>query len=164
MLLSFQRPSRHLPENIPVDRSTYGDYRHKLRLKLEAAIKIRCMTIPNPGDGHPRFAILYSGGLDSAILARLADLVVPADIPIELINIAFENPRLKAKMVNPIEIYSLCPDRVTGLQGFEELKSASYTSRDWRFVEVFSKLQCNTLISTTRSMYPITKLKSAGLR
>lgn len=37
-----------------------------------------------------RVAILFSGGIDSAVIAALADRVVPPDEPIDLINVAFE--------------------------------------------------------------------------
>ncbi|PWN48330.1 hypothetical protein IE53DRAFT_389479 [Violaceomyces palustris] len=41
-----------------------------------------------------KVAILFSGGLDCATLARLSDRFVPKDEPIDLLNVAFENPRV----------------------------------------------------------------------
>ncbi len=37
----------------------------------------------------------FKGGLDSAVLAALMDRVLPPLVPIELINVAFENVRAK---------------------------------------------------------------------
>lgn len=41
-----------------------------------------------------RIAILFSGGLDCTVLARLVHDILPADQHIDLINVAFENPRV----------------------------------------------------------------------
>jgi hypothetical protein len=70
-----------------------------------------------------RVAVLFSGGIDSLILARLADLHTPSREPIDLLNVAFG---VEAAMA---------PDRLTGLAGVEELRAVAPT-REWRFVEV----------------------------
>lgn len=41
-----------------------------------------------------RIAILFSGGLDCTVLARMAHDLLPSDQHIDLINVAFENPRV----------------------------------------------------------------------
>lgn len=52
------------------------------------------VELPQPA----RLAILFSGGLDCMILAALASSHLESDEPIDLLNVAFENPRtLKAK-------------------------------------------------------------------
>jgi len=100
-----------------------------------------------------RLAILFSGGIDCAIIAYLAHKCVilyyahilpperitrfiPIDEPIDLLNVAFENPRsLKAKQKNSegaIDVYDV-PDRQTGLEQLEELRSM-YPHRKWNFV------------------------------
>lgn len=40
---------------------------------------------------HSKLAILFSGGLDSAILASLAHGFLPLGEPIDLLNVAFES-------------------------------------------------------------------------
>jgi asparagine synthetase B (glutamine-hydrolysing) len=82
----------------------------QLRRALIESLILRVRDIPertNPGNlpcsvslqpemtGKPaRVAILFSGGLDCTILARLVHDILPSDQPIDLLNIAFENPRV----------------------------------------------------------------------
>ncbi|PAV22333.1 asparagine synthetase domain-containing 1 [Pyrrhoderma noxium] len=117
--------------------------------------------IPNTSreEGKARVALLFSGGIDSTMLAYFADKYLPIDEPIDLLNVAFENPRkiqvreegndnpktkkIKAKMRNkgiatPEKgkfVSYLVPDRVTGLEELEELRRLS-PKRKWNFVEV----------------------------
>ena len=67
--------------------------------------------------------VLFSGGIDSMVLARLADLALPAAQPIELITVAFGETPHEA------------PDRLTALNGLAELMGLS-PQRPWRLVEV----------------------------
>ncbi|KAI2616528.1 asparagine synthase-domain-containing protein [Hypoxylon sp. NC1633] len=116
-----------------------------LRHWLCESLKLRVMDIPEPPnplpDTNARVAILYSGGLDSTVLARLAHDFVPASQGIDLINVAFENPHqitLQKKLApqdRAPDIYEACPDRQTGRKGFAELKSTC-PNRHWRFIAV----------------------------
>lgn len=93
-------------------------------------------------------AILFSGGIDSMILAALADRHIPAEKPIDLLNVAFKiqgakvPPKsMKNKKKNPDETKSHpqgsfdVPDRITGRAGLQELKNLS-PQRKWNFVEI----------------------------
>lgn len=92
-----------------------------------------------------RLAILFSGGLDCTLLARLCHDILPKTHEVDLLNVAFENPRvLKAAAQNPTRVeissrvmtaYSECPDRVTGLKAHEELLRVC-PGRTWRFVSI----------------------------
>ncbi|KAH7104468.1 asparagine synthase-domain-containing protein [Auriculariales sp. MPI-PUGE-AT-0066] len=133
----------HLIEHL--DRSVHLRVQHVPRLPRE-------MT---PGvSTTARIGILFSGGLDSTILARLADRHVPQDEPIDLLNVAFENPRKlqaqirfksqgkgKGKKTSiSLEVPSStsaydAPDRLTGREEVEELRRLS-PHRQWNFVEV----------------------------
>ncbi|KPJ12257.1 Asparagine synthetase domain-containing protein CG17486 [Papilio machaon] len=73
-----------------------------------------------------KIGILFSGGLDCTILALLADKYVDKDQPIDLINVAFG--------INENSTFDV-PDRITGRQSYEELKSVCQ-SRKWVFKEV----------------------------
>jgi asparagine synthetase B (glutamine-hydrolysing) len=80
-----------------------------------------------------RIAILFSGGLDCSVLARLLDDVLPTGEAVDLINVAFENPRVhRLARDNP---YEACPDRITGRASFGELAKVCIT-RPWRFLAV----------------------------
>jgi len=93
--------------------------------------------------GTPRLAVLFSGGLDCSILARLCHDVLPLSEPIDLVNVAFENPRVvaAAKARAPdqsspsLHFYGRCPDRMTGLSTYAELLRIC-PGRRWNFVAV----------------------------
>lgn len=112
---------------------------------LTAAVSIRTLTIPQTHtynfpltELRPRIAVLFSGGLDCSVLSWLIHTLLPLNEPIDLINVAFENPRTVAANRTKLEdVYRVCPDRITGLSGWEELRRLSRgTMRNWRFVEV----------------------------
>nr|XP_060634193.1 asparagine synthetase domain-containing protein 1-like [Anolis sagrei ordinatus] len=106
-------------------------------------------------------AILFSGGVDSMLIAALADRHVPMEEPIDLLNVAFMVPEQgrqsgstkkhsKGKNQLPSSPEGLnanntvagnsvpsfnVPDRITGRAGLEELKNIN-PSRIWNFVEI----------------------------
>ncbi|KAI1148330.1 asparagine synthase-domain-containing protein [Nemania diffusa] len=115
-----------------------------LRHRLFESLKPRVLNVPEPpnasSDVDVRIAILFSGGLDCTVLARLAHDLVPINQGLDLINVAFENPRqvaLQAKQphLRASDIYESCPDRATGRTAFAELQS-SCPGRYWRFIAV----------------------------
>ncbi|XP_054827604.1 asparagine synthetase domain-containing protein 1 [Eublepharis macularius] len=109
---------------------------------------------------RPQIAVLFSGGVDSILLARLADRHVPLDEPIDLLNVAFANPNQAGRndstqkcskkkrqlpsleclnnantaKLDPLSSFNV-PDRITGRAGLGELK-ATNPSRSWNFVEI----------------------------
>ncbi|CAB4013167.1 Hypothetical predicted protein, partial [Paramuricea clavata] len=100
-------------------------------------------------ESRSNVGILFSGGLDSIVLAALADRCVPLAETIDLINVAFEqksaskhtkqgrkhkqrkNPNDGEACVTNFEV----PDRITGRNGVAELKQIN-PERTWNFVEV----------------------------
>jgi len=76
-----------------------------LRRHLCESLKLRILNIPLPPGSdtghHVRVAVLFSGGLDCTVLARLAHDILPLDHQIDLINVAFENPRVVKAASNP---------------------------------------------------------------
>ena len=84
-------------------------------------------------------AILFSGGLDCTLLARLCHDLLPLEQEIDLLNVAFENPRaivagVKTALQSP-SVYSSCPDRITGVSSHSELLRVC-PGRTWRLVSV----------------------------
>ncbi|KAJ6627189.1 asparagine synthase-domain-containing protein [Mycena sp. CBHHK59/15] len=115
---------------------------------LNRSVELRVRDIPQSSDrkGMARVAVLFSGGIDSTVLAFLAHKHILLNEPIDLLNVAFENPRKikvqtegyinkrqKRPPTNPPPPY-MVPDRVTGLQEVEELRRIC--PRVWNFVEV----------------------------
>lgn len=94
-----------------------------------------CKTTCN----HSSVGVLFSGGIDSLIIAALAHRFVPADMPIDLINVAFHCPNKKKNQRNTAKEgtdYSYdVPDRITGKQGTQALKNL-HPIRQWNFIEV----------------------------
>eukprot|EP00041_Stephanoeca_diplocostata_P028526 m.813698 g.813698 ORF g.813698 m.813698 type:complete len:265 (-) comp23390_c0_seq146:2170-2964(-) len=90
-------------------------------------------SAPLGDEETPRVAILFSGGIDSMMIAAVAHLVLPIDVGIDLVNVAFENPRM-SKAGTPA--YNV-PDRLTGVDGLEELKQLpDGHARAWKFIAV----------------------------
>ncbi|KAM9663944.1 asparagine synthetase domain-containing protein 1 [Trichechus inunguis] len=119
-------------------------------------------------DKRASIAILFSGGIDSMVIATLADRHIPIDEPIDLLNVAFmtkEKPiptssnKKRSKQKNHCEIPSeefsknlaataddnpdkqlSVPDRITGRAGLKELQAVN-PSRIWNFVEINVSLE-----------------------
>ncbi|XP_061464208.1 asparagine synthetase domain-containing protein 1 isoform X1 [Rhineura floridana] len=139
---------------------------------LSRAVKKRVLCLVREGDQlrgemwgaavrKPHVAVLFSGGIDSILLATLTDRHVPSEESIDLLNVAFkitdqgrQNSSTKKhskekKQVPPSQecfndaniltdgslSYFNVPDRITGRAGLEELKTIS-PSRSWNFVEI----------------------------
>ncbi|XP_005097947.1 asparagine synthetase domain-containing protein 1 [Aplysia californica] len=110
-----EKSSESCPEQVLADimkaNSDLDRLSDELINKLEEAVRTRVCNIPedfhteNNGGNLPpevtvskaKVAILFSGGLDSSVLAALADRCVPPEEPIDLLNVAFELPARKSK-------------------------------------------------------------------
>lgn len=116
-------------------------------------MRLRVQNVPRPPvpkiqscQMNPtRIALLFSGGLDCTMLARLAHDLLPLDDVIDLLNVAFENPRVVAAArhasrfappgIDGPDCYGQCPDRITGLASHAELQQIC-PGRVWRFVSI----------------------------
>eukprot|EP00475_Leptophrys_vorax_P044657 TRINITY_DN9031_c0_g1_i1.p1 TRINITY_DN9031_c0_g1~~TRINITY_DN9031_c0_g1_i1.p1 ORF type:complete len:688 (+),score=165.00 TRINITY_DN9031_c0_g1_i1:234-2297(+) len=85
--------------------------------------RVLCISRIKSENDQAKIGVLYSGGIDSLLIAALADKFVPAGEPIDLMNLAFG--------VNA----GSAPDRQTGINGFLELKRIN-PSRRWNFIEI----------------------------
>ena len=121
-----------------------------LEIKLRESLEIRVLNVPQLSihlvDGSAGLAILYSGGLDCTLIARMLHDILPKDCSVDLLNVAFENPRAIAAAMKTLPqdlhssipedfIYGRCPDRVTGLSSYLELLEVC-PGRLWRFVSI----------------------------
>lgn len=120
----------------------------QLHQHLQLSLIIRTHNIPMPPstDVNPaRVAILFSGGLDCTVLACIMHANFPLSQPIDLLNVAFENPRVisaaaaqlpqATPLARSVSPYALCPDRITGLASYAELLKTC-PNRTWRFVSI----------------------------
>ncbi|KAF8167897.1 asparagine synthase-domain-containing protein [Crassisporium funariophilum] len=154
------------PDNLPCVESLDRIPEHlqeavnNLVRNLERSVSLRVSDIPSSRDrqGKARLAVLFSGGIDSTILAYMAHKYIPLNEPIDLLNVGFENPRKiriqnqgnvgglpkrnrKGKPPRTVNIVNdkyaayMVPDRVTGLAELEELRRLC-PGRVWNFVEV----------------------------
>ncbi|KAJ1933227.1 hypothetical protein EC988_009192, partial [Linderina pennispora] len=112
--------------------SKFQPFIDALERELTEAIRSRVSTIPQRG-AAARVGILFSGGVDCITIAALLTRIWPRHEPIELFNVAFENPR-QLKAHKTASAYDV-PDRKTGRAGWLELCQMD-PDRDWRFVEV----------------------------
>jgi asparagine synthetase B (glutamine-hydrolysing) len=90
--------TRKLPPD-PVMGQRILDVMRTFISELERAIRARVATVPPvPAPPAARVAVLFSGGLDCTVVAAVLDRVLPRHEAIDLITVAFENPRsLKAR-------------------------------------------------------------------
>lgn len=87
---------------------------------------------------HSKVGILFSGGLDSSIIAALANVCISEDEAIDLINVAFEPKRRVCKATKQSAVYRVdynVPDRKTGIKSYRQLQSL-YPERKWNFIQV----------------------------
>lgn len=104
---------------------------NSLHRHLAQSVEQRCDIPAN--DLYPRLGILFSGGLDCMVLAGLANSYICKTEAIDLINVAFENPRTLSLSAGS-DTFDV-PDRRTAVQGVQELEEL-YPNRRWNFVDV----------------------------
>lgn len=107
---------------------------------LSSSVKDRIQRTPNyckncikarDSCSHTRVGILFSGGVDCSMIAVLADKFIDQNLPIDLMNVAFERISY-AKKTGGIDWN--VPDRLTGLETVEELRRLC-PNRKWNFIE-----------------------------
>ncbi|KAK0636622.1 asparagine synthase-domain-containing protein [Bombardia bombarda] len=121
-----------------------------LKQQLLNSLRPRVLNIPQPPPLSSssvdetvttRVAVLFSGGLDCTVLARLVHEILEPEQGIDLINVAFENPRVVAQLEKSAakgevaDFYEACPDRITGRRSFAELEKVCL-GRKFRFIAV----------------------------
>ncbi|KAF2752729.1 hypothetical protein EJ05DRAFT_505777 [Pseudovirgaria hyperparasitica] len=117
---------------------------HDLERVLRQSLSLRVQKIKagpsvEADTGQCILAILFSGGLDCSVIARMTHDLLDESEPVDLLNVAFHNPRTHKPAEPGQELtktsYELCPDRLTGRKTFAELQRVC-PSRTWRFVAI----------------------------
>lgn len=117
----------------------------QLRVLLTESLQQRVLNVPRlsakaANVRDVRVAVLFSGGLDCSVLARMIHDILPVGQGVDLINVAFENPRVAAQLAKQADgampdVYEACPDRITGRKSFAELLRVC-PGRAWHFIAV----------------------------
>ncbi|CAD5123732.1 DgyrCDS12049 [Dimorphilus gyrociliatus] len=112
----------------------YWTMSNSLLQKLSDSVRIRisnhqnlcgnCIKENNRNCEHAKIAVLFSGGIDSLIIAALCHSHLVENEAIDLINVAFSADNS----------YSV-PDRLTGLKSFKQLQKM-YPNRKFNFITV----------------------------
>ncbi|PHH52876.1 Asparagine synthetase domain-containing protein C4F6.11c [Ceratocystis fimbriata CBS 114723] len=130
---------------------TIYDAARDLTTVLQESVRLRARDIPKLPQrvmeaqkasiamSKAKAAVFFSGGLDCTIVARMLSENLPPNDEIDLINVAFENPRVAAQLRkdkgNIVDIYEECPDRITGRASFHDL-CKTCPNHKWRFIAV----------------------------
>ncbi|GAB5586427.1 Asparagine synthetase domain-containing protein 1 [Umbelopsis nana] len=151
LALPFPRVNTEVPESLTTENiPAADDFVPPVSDELDRAItefhavlgdsvRRRVIDIPShrstsdTSASETKVGILFSGGLDCLCLAALVDAHLPHDQTIDLLNVAFENPRINQKSTGSPS-YGV-PDRKTGRCSVEELRTIA-PHRTWNFVEI----------------------------
>ncbi|KAL5725783.1 hypothetical protein ACHQM5_008888 [Ranunculus cassubicifolius] len=116
----------------------------KVLIALKESVRQRTIISPIIENRPVPVAVLFSGGLDSMILAALLDECLDPSYGIDLLNVSFDE--------------QLAPDRISARAGVKELQNIS-PSRRWNLVEIDSDLS-NLITETEHVMSLISPSKT----
>lgn len=134
--------NKSLPNGTPPSLTVDSCAVQELERRLRQSLHLRIQKVPEPPSittSDVKVAVLFSGGLDCTLLARVSHDILPKNESIDLLNVAFENPRVAAAAAGKegatLSVYESCPDRITGRAAFAELQRVC-PERNWRFVAI----------------------------
>eukprot|EP00605_Chrysophyceae_sp_TOSAG23-4_P002565 GSChrysophyteH1.ASY1.ANO1.2830.1 assembled CDS len=116
---------------LPARRQAVYAAGRAFRVILTEAIscRVRSLAVPwKDGDGA-RVGVLFSGGVDSVLLAALLHECLPEDEPVDLINVSFVGD------CSTTAGRKASPDRLAAILALVELQEL-FPSRNWRLVHV----------------------------
>ncbi|KAK9264046.1 asparagine synthase-domain-containing protein [Lipomyces tetrasporus] len=129
---SLRYPYLPICHDVSFYQLSYDTVVGELSSTLLAAVRRRVLAIHHAPSTADTYAILFSGGIDCTLLAYLTAICLRDHTAhVDLLNVAFENPRIGGGYNTP--------DRILGRQSWQELRSlpALQSSQcDFRFVEI----------------------------
>src|SRR6266436_2916934 len=124
--MPFPQFNKVLPDSIPPALLLSSPSVDQLHQALRKSLELRVQNVrlsfevglKGISQNDSKIAILFSGGLDCTVLARLVHDILPKEECVDLLNVAFQNPRVHRSLENANGMhpspYELCPDRITG--------------------------------------------------
>ncbi|XP_037288182.2 asparagine synthetase domain-containing protein 1 [Rhipicephalus microplus] len=113
-----------------------------------------------PQCNHASVAVLFSGGLDSMVVAAMCARVLPGSCPIDLLNVAFEHEvhiiDSQSKTKKWFKSFD-APDRLSAKLGVDELRAA-FPQHQWNLVEIDvnkEELQFDRAYHIHKLIYPL---------
>lgn len=144
---TFPGLNRNLPTTVPTEvpesavQAIYDVLNEAVRARVTDIRPYSTSTFPveTSQEVPSRVAVLFSGGLDCSLLARMMHDQLPTSVNVDLLNVAFENPRIHKSNTQGFgegeSPYELCPDRITGRKSHAELQAVC-PARQWNLVEI----------------------------
>lgn len=124
-----------------------------------------CMKSKDTECSHARVGILFSGGIDCTILARLSDAIIDGKLPIDLINVSFEKIVRGKHSAGTEHIDYNTPDRISAKNSLDELKLLC-PDRKWNLIEVnVTRKELEEVLRNRIShlVYPLTSVLDESL-
>lgn len=124
--------NRNIPQMIELSKRATDtiDFMQLLDRAVERRVAHAPQSHSNTNDAS--VAVLFSGGIDSVVLAALSHRHVPPKQPIDLINVSFFNDSIDD---NSQSLLISSPDRLAAILSYKEMQSR-FPERTWRFVAV----------------------------
>lgn len=121
------------------------------------SVKRRLTISIKPRKTQARFAVLFSGGIDSLFLSVILESCLPESEPLHLINVAFGKDSQSIQK---------CPDRITALQGLKEMRALCSGERrvEMLCVDVLPNQADFALVNSVRHLlHPCDQLMDASI-
>lgn len=121
------------------------------------SVKRRLTINMKPNESQARFAVLFSGGIDSLFLSVILESCLLENEPLHLINVAFGKDSQSIQK---------CPDRITALQGLKEMRTLCSKKRriEMLCVDVLPNQADYALVNNVRHLlHPCDQLMDASI-
>ncbi|KAK9325379.1 asparagine synthase-domain-containing protein [Lipomyces orientalis] len=129
---ALRYPYLPICHDVSFNQNSYDTVVGELSSTLLAAVRRRVLAIHHAPSRADTYAILFSGGIDCTLLAYLTAICLrDHNAHVDLLNVAFENPRIGGGYNTP--------DRILGRKSWQELRSLpglQSSQCDFRFVEI----------------------------